>query len=255
MQQALQVAVDAARRAGKLLKQGLSAEKYAEAKSHRYDPVTIFDRRSEKILTDAIKDAYPDHGILSEEGTRILGESSYTWIIDPLDGTNNFLRGIPHFAVSLALMYEGESRVGCTYDPVREELFTVISGRGASLNGEPVQVSSQSSLSGSVVGVGFSSRWELALRTQSKLPALIPHVRALRTFGSACLDLAYIACGRIDVAWYLSLWPWDVAAGTLLITEAGGTVSNQLGSKMVDPQEGIVATNGAVHDEMLNLVS
>jgi myo-inositol-1(or 4)-monophosphatase len=255
MQEALGVASDAVKRAGKILIKGINEEKYTQAKSHKYDPVTIFDRRSEKVLTDIIRNSFPDHGIVSEEGTRIEGKSPYTWLIDPLDGTNNFLRGIPHFSVSLALTRDGESFVGCTYDPVRNELFTAIRGEGATLNGRSIRVSAQASLEGCVVGVGFSSRPELAMFTQSRLAQVIPHVRAIRTYGSACLDLAYVASGRIDVAWYLSLWPWDIAAGKLLIAEAGGASSNLLGGKIVNSQDGIVATNGAIHAETLSIVS
>ena len=255
MQEALEVAVAAARKAGMVLKKGMNAEKHAQAKSHVYDPVTVFDRRSEKIISDQIKGAFPSHGIVSEEGTRINEESSLVWVIDPLDGTNNFLRGIPHFCVSLALMDEGKSQLACTYDPLRDELFTAIVGRGATMNEKPLHVSEQPTLRGAVVGVGFSSRSHLALQTQSSLPEIIAQVRGLRTYGSACLDLAYVASGRMDALWYLSLWPWDIAAGSLLLTEAGGMVSDLLGYEITDSQKGIVATNQLVHAEMLSVIN
>ena len=254
--EALLVASDAARRAGGMLRAGLNEEeKHERAKSHRHDPVTVFDGRSEEIIVDAIERAFPDHGIISEEGTGINGESPYRWIIDPLDGTNNFLRGIPHFAVSIALLHGDEYRMGCIYDPMRDELFTATAGGGAKLNGRKIRVSRQADMDGAMVGVGFSSRPQRALYMQSLLPRVIPHARGLRTSGFACLDLAYVAAGRLDVAWYLSLWPWDVAAGILLVTEAGGRVSDLVGDELHDPQEGIVATNGAIHAAAIALTS
>jgi len=253
-EQALEVAIEAAKEAGQLLRAGMVANKEARCKSHRHDPVTLFDRRAEEVIVAAIERSFPEHGFLSEEGTTKEKGSSYCWVIDPLDGTNNFLRGYPQFSVSLALMEEEIPQVACIYDPLREELFTAIHGEGAFLNEERMRVSSQQSLDGAVIGAGFSSRPERALVTNTTLKDLIPHARAIRAAGSACLDLAYVAAGRLDATWYISLSPWDVAAGILLIEEAGGQVSNLKGKPLTDPEAGILATNGRIHAELLEIL-
>jgi myo-inositol-1(or 4)-monophosphatase len=251
---ALAVAKRAAREVGAILRGGRHADKHASTKGHRHDPVTIFDRHAEKIIVSAIESAFPEHGILSEEGTRKGGTSPYRWVIDPLDGTNNFLRGYPQFSVSLALLYAGEPDIACVYDPLREEIFTAMRGKGAFLNGEPLRVSRQETLDGAMIGVGFSSRPERALRTHAAMKNLIPSVRAIRTAGSACLDLAYVASGRLDALWYISLSFWDVAAGILLIREAKGQVTDLKGEPLTDPERGILATNGRIHSEMLRAI-
>ena len=253
---ALEVAVEIVKDVGKILRAGMHTDidKKARYKSHPHDVVTIFDRRAEEMIVTALNKAFPDHGILSEEGTAKEGTSSYRWVIDPLDGTNNFLSGYPQFAISLALMRGAEAQVACIYDPLREEMFTAICGEGAFLNGEVKHVSAQGSLDGALIGAGFSSRPERALITHAVLEHLIPHARAIRAAGSACLDLAYVAAGRLDATWYVSLSPWDVAAGDLLIREAGGRVSNLEGAPLTDPEAGILATNGRIHAEMLALV-
>lgn len=251
---ALEVAIAAAKEAGELLRVGLRTDKAAQCKSHRHDPVTLFDRRAEKVIVATIERSFPDHDFLSEEGTVKSKGSPYCWVIDPLDGTNNFLCGFPQFAVSIALLQEEITLVASIYDPLREELFTAIRGRGARLNEERMKVSSQQTLAGALIGAGFSSRPERAMITQAKLKELIPHARGIRAAGSACLDLAYVAAGRLDAAWYVSLSPWDVAAGTCLISEAGGQVSNLAGEPLVDPQAGILATNGHLHRQMLAIV-
>jgi myo-inositol-1(or 4)-monophosphatase len=253
-EQVLEVAIEAAKEAGRLLRAGMVANKEARCKSHRHDPVTLFDRRAEEVIVAAIERSFPEHGFLSEEGTARQIGSSYCWVIDPLDGTNNFLRGYPQFAVSLALMEEEIPLVACIYDPLREELFTAIRGKGASLNGRQVQVSPQGTLDGALIGAGFSSRPERALVTCANLERLIPHARAIRAAGSACLDLAYVAAGRLDATWYIALSPWDVAAGILLVEEAGGHVTNLSGEPLVDPEAGVLATNGRIHAELLAIL-
>lgn len=251
---ALATAVSAAKEAGAILRGGRREEKYASTKSYRHDPVTVFDRRSEALIVERIARAFPSHGILGEEGTAKEGASQYRWVIDPLDGTNNFLRGYPQFAVSLALLCGEEPEVACIYDPVREELFTAICKEGALLNGEPLRVSRQSSLDGAFIGVGFSSRPERALRTYVAMEELLPVVRAVRTGGAAVLDLAYVAAGRLDAAWYISLSLWDVAAGLLLIREAGGRASDLAGKPLSNPENGLIISNGRIHGEFLRTV-
>ncbi|MEA3356539.1 MAG: inositol monophosphatase family protein [Candidatus Bipolaricaulota bacterium] len=252
---ALSVAITTARQVGEVIRRGEGKEKGEKCKSHRHDPVTVFDRRAEELIVKAIEEAFPGHGILSEEGTCKQGSSPYHWVIDPLDGTNNFLRGYPQYSVSLALLRGDEEEVACIYDPLRGELFTAIRGGGARLSGERIEVSLQDSLDGALIGVGLSSRPDRALKGIATLPKIIPHARAVRVAGSACLDLAYVAAGRLDAAWYLSLSPWDVAAGTLLIEEAGGRVSDLAGERLAAPEGGILATNGLIHPNMLAIAN
>ncbi len=251
---ALKVAVRAAKEAGAILRGGRRAEKRASTKSHRHDPVTIFDRHCEELIVARISHAFPTHRILGEEGTAKESSSPYRWVIDPLDGTNNFLCGYPQFAVSLALLRGEEPEVACIYDPLRDELFTAICNKGAFLNGEPLQVSRQVSLDGASIGVGFSSRPERALRTYAAMKGLIPVARTIRTGGSAALDLAYVAAGYLDAAWHISLSLWDVAAGLLLIREAGGRGSDLAGNPISDPERGLIVTNGRIHAEFLRTV-
>ncbi|MEA1871325.1 MAG: inositol monophosphatase family protein [Candidatus Bipolaricaulota bacterium] len=253
-ERALEVAVRVAREVGAILRAGVRAEKHASTKSHRHDPVTIYDRHAEQWIVSAIKDAFPEHGILSEEGMNSEGSSPYRWIIDPIDGTNNFLCGYPQFSISIALSRGDELQVACIYDPLRDELFSAIVGEGAYLDGVSLRVSPQKTLDGSLIGVGFSSQPERALRTHAAMKPLLFQARAVRAAGSACLDLAYVAAGRLDAAWYLSLSPWDVAAGILLIREAGGRVSDLCGDALIDPETGILATNKAIHAEMLGAI-
>ena len=253
-ERALEMAVQVAREVGAILRGGRNADKQASVKSNRYDPVTIFDRIAERVIVSAIERAFPEHGILSEEGTCRNESSPYLWVIDPLDGTNNFLRGYPQFSVSIALLNRGEGRVACVYDPLRDELFTAIAGRGALLNGEPLRVSEQPSIDGAMIGVGLSSLPQRALRSNETERRLIPRVRALRNSGSACLNLAYVAAGRLDASWFVALSPWDVAAATLLIHEAGGRVTDLRGNELTDPGAGVVATNGKIHEEMLAII-
>lgn len=251
---ALAVAEQAVREVGALLRGAHSTAKHAHAKSHRNDPVTIFDRMAEDIVVRAIRSGFPADGILSEEGACVKGTSGYRWIVDPLDGTNNFLRGYPHFCTSIGVWRDDEPCVACIYDPLRDELFTAFAGAGARLNGEPIFVSAQPALDGAIVGVGLSSLPHRSLGTHDTARKLIPIVRALRTSGSACLDLAYVACARLDASWFASLSPWDVAAGILLVREAGGRVTGLSGEPLVDPLAGILATNGLVHDEMVGIL-
>ncbi|MBU0595783.1 inositol monophosphatase [Candidatus Bipolaricaulota bacterium] len=250
---ALHTATAAAQAAGRLLLRGFaSRDKGVQAKSHRHDPVTIYDREADEAILCAIAAEFPGHAILSEETGQSGDEAAPTWVIDPLDGTNNFLRGIPHFAVSIALRINGEPLVACVHDPIRAETFTAARGGGAHLNGSPIEVSPQCTLDGTAIAVGFSHRPERRATTIRLLPGLIEDARALRTSGCAALDLAYVAAGRFDVAWYLALSAWDIAAGALLIHEAGGRLTDLHGDPLVDPRGGVVASNGHVHGVFLH---
>ncbi len=250
---ALDAAVAAARAAGDVLRRGFGTRLEGTlTKTHRHDPVTIYDRAADRIIAEILLHAAPHVGILSEEGTH-PGSAAATWVVDPLDGTNNFLRAVPDFAVSIALVDGDGPAVGCVYDPLRDELFTAVRGRGAARNEVPISVSSQSTLDGAVLGVGFSTEPGRRATTLAQLPAFVDSVRALRIVGSAALDLAYVAAGRFDASWYLSLHDWDVAAGRLLVCEAGGRVTDLRGFPFVSAlEDGLLASNGSLHPLVLN---
>ncbi len=252
----LRSAVAAARAAGDVLAGGFaSSDKQARMKGHPNNPVTVYDRRAEETIVDRLTAEHSEDGILTEESDESEGTSGRRWVIDPLDGTNNFLAGIPHFAVSIALEDADGALVACVHDPIRNETFTAARDRGARLNGRQIEVSKRESLEGAVVGVGLS--FEPRRRTEmiGQLPALIAFAGVLRTLGSAALDLAYVAAGRFDAIWYLALHPWDVAAGRLLVAEAGGRITDLRGLPADDPLGGIVASNRRLHGEFVDALA
>jgi len=224
------------------------------------DLVTEADRASEKLLVERLHAAFPGHGIYGEEGTRSHLESEYRWYIDPLDGTTNFAHGFPVFCVSLGLekrgtslaaREDGELVAAVIYDPLREELFTAEKGRGAYLNGAPIHVSRTPVLAEALVATGFPSHKRHANPNIHFYQQFTLRSHGVRRAGSAALDLAYTACGRMDAYWEFNLNPWDTAAGALLVTEAGGSMTRFDGSPFrLDSQE-ILATNGLLRDEML----
>lgn len=251
---ALEAAVVAARQAGAILRRGFGTPlEGTVTKAHRHDPVTVYDREADRAIADVLLAADPHAGLVSEEGTHRAETIGLRWIVDPLDGTNNFLRGVPDFAVSIALADSQGPCVGCIYDPLRDDLYTAVRGAGAWRNGIALRVSSQSSLDGAVLGVGLSTEPARRAVTLAQLSAFSPHVRALRIVGSAALDLAYVAAGRFDATWYLSLHDWDIAAGRLLVAEAGGRVTDLRGEPPVAPAErGVLASNGPIHSLVLD---
>ena len=253
---ALDVAKEAATAVGDLLLGGIdsNADKHARSKILPNDVVTAFDLRAEETIVEKIAASYPDHGVLSEEGTDMPGNSVYRWIIDPLDGTSNFLSGFPHFSVSLALLHRDLTLVGCIFDPSRNEMFTAVLGQGAFLNDRKIEVSPRTCVRGGLVAVGLSSLPERAVAASERIKWLIPHARSLRVSGSACLDLAYVSSGRLDGVFYLALSLWDVAAGGLLVREAGGSFTDLEGEAPVDPERGVLATNGEIHAEMVSIL-
>ncbi len=250
---ALRSAITAASAAADILVQGFdSLDKQVRTKSHPNDRVTVYDRKAEEAIVSVIADAHPEDGILSEESATSEGTSGRCWVIDPLDGTSNFIAGIPHFAVSIALLIEEKPVLGCVCDPVREETFTAVRGHGAYLNGQPIGVSRRTALDGAVIGIGLSYDPARRIELLRQLPPLLSQAGVLRTLGSAALDLAYVAAGRFDAVWYLSLHTWDIAAAALLVEEAGGQVSDLRGAKLRDPDHGIAASNGRVHDRFIH---
>jgi len=233
MQPLLNIAIRAARRAGDLIVRNVDRVPSLDVRSKsRNDFVSEIDQAAERDIIETIRRSHPDHGFLGEESGRSGGDE-FIWIIDPLDGTTNFLHGFPTFAVSLACQYRGRLEHGVVYDPMRQELFTTSRGDGAQLDGKRIRVSKQTELEGALIGTGFpyraNARWideYLAM-----LKAVMQQTAGIRRPGAAPLDLAYVAAGRIDGFWEIGLNAWDTAAGTLLITEAGGRIGTLSGGE------------------------
>ena len=215
-----------ARQVGKLQKEQLGRHGLlVSSKSTEVDLVTEIDRRSEDILLQKIHENYPSHGILSEESGEERIDADYLWIIDPLDGTTNYAQGLPIFAISIALQYKKEIILGVIYAPVLDEMYTAIKGEGAFLNGQPIRVSEKSQLNQSVLATGFP--YDRAIHPDNNanyFSYFVPLVRGLRRMGAAAYDLACVAGGTLDGFWELNLELWDVAAGSLLVQEAGGEI-------------------------------
>jgi len=214
------------------------------------------DHCAEAAVIEILEKAFPDHGILTEESKGREGSGSYRWILDPLDGTTNYAHGYPFFCVSLALEKDGHIIWGIIYDPLRDELFEAAVGMGAMVNGKPLTVSNTRHIQQSFLCTGFPydmrESSEDNLRYFSRFAKI---AQAIRRDGSAALDLCYVAMGRFDGFWEMKLNPWDVAAGSLIVTEAGGRVSNFNGEPFAIDGSEILATNGLIHDEMLQVLS
>ena len=249
------IAVRAARAAGNvIIRQIDHVQDLPVSEKSRNDFVTEVDRQAEAVIIDTILKAYPDHAILAEESGE-QGKSEYIWIIDPLDGTTNFLHGFPQFAVSIALQYRGLLHQAVIYDPLRQELFTASRGDGAYLNERRIRVSNRKHLDGALLGTGFpfkeGSRIEQYLGT---FRTLFPRTAGIRRAGAASLDLAYVACGRLDGFWEFGLKPWDMAAGVLLIEEAGGMISDFKGGNL-DLQNGdIIVGSPKIYMEIISSI-
>ena len=219
--------------------------------------VTEADLASEGHIIERIRSYYPKHSILAEEsGEAVIkgSDTNWKWIIDPLDGTTNYAHGYPCFCVTIALEHEGEIVLGVTFDPTRNELFAAERGRGATLNGKPIRVSSTDKLGDSLIVTGFPYDFKQKPNFARHLTDFLFHSRGVRRDGSAAIDMAYVACGRFDGFWEEGLNPWDVAAGTLLIEEAGGVVTYYDGSKYSIYQPPICASNGGIHGQMLDVL-
>ena len=220
-----------------------------------FDLVTAADRASEKLIVERLRAHYPSHSIVAEEGGNHQGSNEYCWYVDPLDGTTNFAHGFPMFNVTLGLERKGEMVAGVVYDPSRrEEMFTAERGGGAFVNGERIQVSRARHLEEALVATGFPSRKRhenVNVHFYYQL-AMITH--GVRRAGSAALDLAYVACGRLEAFWEFGLNPWDMAAGLLLIEEAGGKCSDMLGGAAELRGPHILGDNALVHDEIVGLL-
>ncbi|HSN71499.1 MAG TPA: inositol monophosphatase family protein [Steroidobacteraceae bacterium] len=256
MQPLLNIAVRAARRAGDLIVRSLNRAPTLEARQKsRNDFVTEVDQRAEQEIITTIRRTHPDHAFLAEESGR-SGTGDFVWIVDPLDGTTNFLHGFPQFAVSLALEIRGRLEHGVIYDPMRQELYTASRGDGAQLDGRRIRVSRAQGLEGSLVATGFPYRANVKYLDAylEMLRTVMQRTAGIRRPGSAALDLAYVAAGRVDAFWEIGLSPWDTAAGTLLITEAGGLVTTLSGGEYRQAGH-IVAGTPRVHAQMLEALA
>jgi myo-inositol-1(or 4)-monophosphatase len=254
MEEAVRVAVEAAREAGSELRLRFGRPMAVASKGRR-ELVTEMDRVSEATIVRRIRSRFPDDPIMAEEGSPELHASERMWIVDPLDGTNNYAHGYPFFAIAVALEVRGELVAAVVYDPLRDEMFAAGRGLGATLDGAPIHVSDTGLLSESLVATGFPyDRGEGAEDNIGNLGRVILSVRGIRRGGSAALDLAYTACGRLDGFWELGLRTWDVSAGGLLVIEAGGRVTNIRGDTWDHRRGDIVASNARIHDEMRRLV-
>ena len=250
-----------AREAGALLRQHYQRGVVTEYKGE-VDLVTVADRESEKLLVERLHARWPDYGILGEEGTRKHMECEYRWYIDPLDGTTNFAHGFPAFCVSMGLEHrrpgtptdaDGELVAAVIYDPLRDEMFLAEKGRGAYLNGRRIHVSSTATMAESLIATGFPSRKRHGNPNVHFYHEVTLRSHGVRRAGSAALDLAYTACGRLDGYWEFKLNPWDTAAGVLLVREAGGTATYIDGSPFRLESAEVLASNGIIHASLIHL--
>jgi len=224
------------------------------------DLVTVADRAVEKLIRSRLGEIFPEHGIYGEEGTRERLEGEYRWYVDPLDGTTNFAHGFPHFSVSMGLEHrpagmrpgdDGTLVAAVIYDPMRDELFTAERERGTRLNGKPVHVSGVRDLAEALLATGFPSRKRHASPNIHFYQEFTLRSHGVRRAGSAALDLAYVACGRMEGFWEFNLNPWDTAAGILLVEEAGGRVTDFAGKHVRLASDEVLASNGLIHDELI----
>jgi myo-inositol-1(or 4)-monophosphatase len=251
------IAIRAARRAGELMIRQLNQlEALQIAEKGRNEFVTQVDRLAEEAIIEIIRDHYPEHAILAEESGS-SGDSEYQWIIDPLDGTTNYIHGFPVFAVSIAVAQRGELQHGVVYDPLRQEIFSASRGEGAQLDGRKIRVSKRTGLHQALIGTGFPYRKNLEHidRYLQMLKAVTLETAGVRRPGSAALDLCYVAAGRVDAFWEIGLSKWDIAAGALMIREAGGRISDFRGTDQYLASGNVVAGNPKVYGALSKLLA
>ncbi len=253
--QILEIATDIAYEAGKIVRDGFGQPQDVAFKG-QVNPVTETDEASEAYIVERVRASFPEHHILAEEGGgEALPTSGALWVIDPVDGTNNFAHTFPHIGISIALVVDGVPQVGVIHDPLRDELFAARHGAGATLNGDPIHVSAVEHLAESFLATGFPYDRRVAEDNNvSRFDHFLRRSQGVRRAGAAVLDLAYVACGRFDGFWERGLSPWDVAAGMLIIQEAGGRVTDFGGTPLPLDGEYIVASNGIIHEAMLRVI-
>lgn len=250
----LELAKSSALEAGKIITENFGERLEVDHKG-KYDLVTKMDRKSERYIVDSINERFPDHDIVTEETDLEKTGSDYVWYIDPISGTTNYAHSLPVFSVSIGLTYKDEVIVGAANDPLRKELFYASKDDGAFLNDEKIHVSNVKELKDSVLGTSFSYDEEERKINLQHFNKLMPNVQGLRRSGSVAVDLPHVACGRMDGFWAIHLKPWDLAAGKLIVKEAGGKVTKLNGDKHHVKESYIMATNGEIHDEMIELLN
>ncbi len=257
MQEFIDTAVLAIKQAAKIHKKYFNTDIKAEMKKKTFDLVTVADVEAEKAITSLIKKKFPKHNILAEENKYKKTDSQYTWIIDPLDGTNNFSNKIPMFSVSIALAKDKEVLLGFVYDVMRDELFSARKGKGAFLNGKKIKVNGVDGFRQAILVTGFYyDRGQAMVENIEKVKQFLQKkIIGIRRFGSAALDLCYVACGRAAGFWEFELNVWDFAAGKLIVEEAGGKVSGRLGEPVLLKKSFIIASNSKIHEQMLDVIS
>lgn len=252
-----ELAISAAMQAGKIIRENIGKITADDVEDKRpFDYVTDIDKACEQLIIDSIKQNFPGHEILAEESGKNRNTNNYRWIIDPLDGTTNFIHGFPHSSISIALKHQDDIILGVIYDPYRDELYYAEKNHGAYCNNRPIQVSRQSNVTNCLIATGFPFKSRHLLKQYWKvLSAIFMEVSGIRRTGSAALDLAYVACGRFDGFWEMKLKPWDTAAGKLLVEEAGGKATDFSGKEFELENESILASNGLIHDEMVRTLN
>jgi myo-inositol-1(or 4)-monophosphatase len=268
LQQDLQIklyesALEYVKQAGRLVLEHMGNKGRIERKKNASDLVTEVDRMSEMLLRNKIQQEYPGHWILSEEDSCQANayeifkrqDSGYGWIIDPIDGTTNFIHGIPHFAISIGIVKDREPIIGVVYNPVTDELYTARKSMGAYLNGKPIRVGKELKLAEAVIATGFQANdWKTGSRLVRQIDQMAGKSRNVRLLGAASLDLCWIASGRLTGLWHEGLNPWDTAAGILILTEAGGCVTDKNGNPYRLYHDSLVASNTLIHKEFLETI-
>lgn len=250
---ALAVAIRAAEEAARIQRAHVAGDLEIDTKSSHTDLVTKVDKASEMRIREILLGAFPDHVVLGEEQGQ-SGEASCRWIVDPLDGTLNYAHGFPFYCVSIALEVDGRVELGVVLDSVHGELFQAVRGRGATRNGRPIAVTEETELKSAMLATGFAYVEDVQRKNLEVFARVLPEVRSVRRPGAAALDLCYVACGHIDGFWELNLNAWDVAAGVLIIQEAGGTVTGPDGAPYHLDGPALVASNGHLHARLLGVL-
>ncbi len=256
MEQLIQTINKAAMAAGTIIKEQFHGAFWVKSKDGINNLVTEVDKLSEQVIIETIKQDFPEHSILSEEIGALSQDSEYQWIIDPIDGTVNFAHGIPICCVSIGLRKNGKMLLGVVYNPMMQELFFAERGKGATLNGKPIQVSTKQDFKTACLVTGFPYKWPDTKEHPIKVfERMILQGLPVRRLGSTALDLCWVACGRFDGFWEYNLNPWDLAAGYLIVREAGGKISNFKGEATTVFDKETLATNGLIHEQMLAVIN
>lgn len=246
--------IDISRKAGSYLMTQFGKDLLVEHKG-RIDLVTHADKKSQEIIVEGIKKRFPDHSIVAEEGYDEIGKEDFIWYIDPIDGTTNFVHGLPLFCISIALYKKASPVIGACYNPITQEIYYATKGEGSFLNGKRIYVSKTSKIVDALAATGFPYKSKNMQKIMECFFNVVSGVQGIRRVGSAALDLCYVASGKFDVFWEMGLKPWDMAAGVLILEEAGGSVSGMGGEKFDLYKGDIVASNKKIHKRFVKLLN